>query len=105
MDRKTAPALMYRCVVLQAQACLKAISVSGGRLYVPFSLGRSLVHDPPVLDPHDPVRLLGDIGIVGDHDDSLVEFPAGHFEKADHIIAGLGVQVSGGLISQDDGGL
>ena len=97
---------MYRCVVLQARACLKAIHLSGGLLDAHlFSRGRSFIHDPSVLDPHDPVCLLRDLGIVSDHHDSLAEFPAGHLEQPDHVIACLGVQVYGGFVGEDDGGL
>lgn len=50
-----------------------------------------------VFDVDDPVCHPGDLRIVGDHDDGLVKFPAGHFQKSDHVVAGAGVQVSGGL--------
>ena len=35
----------------------------------------------------------------------LVKCLAGHFQKADHIVAGLGIQVAGRLIGQNDRGL
>ena len=62
-------------------------------------------YDMSVFDVDDPVGHPGDLRIVGDHDDGLVKFPAGHFQKSDHVVAGPGVQVSGGLVGKDDGGL
>ena len=41
---------------------------------------------------------------MGDHHDGLVEGLAGGFQQGDDVLAGLGVQVAGGLIGQQDGG-
>ena len=37
------------------------------------------VHDLPVLNADDAVRKLGDLLVVGDHDNGLTEFLAGYF--------------------------
>ena len=47
----------------------------------------------------------GNLRVVGNHHNGLVKFLAGHFQETDHIIAGLGIQVAGGFICQNDRGL
>ena len=69
---------------------------------VSFSKGQVIAatpsaHDFAVLDPHDAVGQLGDLVVVGDHHDGLVELRAGALEQAQHIGAGLAVQVAGRL--------
>ncbi len=42
---------------------------------------------------------------MGDHHDGLGEALAGDLHQSQHILAGAGVQVAGGLVGQEDGGL
>ena len=42
---------------------------------------------------------------MGDHDNGLVKIFAGGLEQADHLLACAAVQISRGLVGQDDGGL
>src|SRR6516162_11404072 len=44
-------------------------------------------------------------GVVGDHDDRLVEIVDGATEKAQHLGRRIGVQVAGGLVSEDQIGV
>ena len=46
-----------------------------------------------------------DLLVVGDHDDGLAELLGSDLQESHHVQAGGGVQVAGGLIRQDDGGL
>ena len=55
---------------------------------------KAALTNPPVLDPHNPVGSLGDVGIVGNHHNGLVKFPAAHLQQLHHVVAGLGVQIS-----------
>jgi hypothetical protein len=41
---------------------------------------------------------------MGGHDQGSLELPTAVREKSEDLVAGLGVQVSGGLVGQDDGG-
>ena len=69
---------------------------------VSFSKGQVITATPStydfaILDPHDAVGQLCDLVVVGDHHDGLVELRAGALEQAQHIGAGLAVQVAGRL--------
>ncbi len=66
--------------------------------------GRGMIAgDDAVADGDDAVGVLGDVGLVGDDDDGVaagVEI----VEEGHDLVAGLGVEVSGGLVGEDDGG-
>src|SRR5437879_8947845 len=47
---------------------------------------------------------LGGFGVVGDHEDGLVELAAGLAEHLEDSIGVFGVEVSSGLVGEDDGG-
>jgi hypothetical protein len=49
------------------------------------------------------VCLCCDFWVVGNHYNGLMEFLAGDFQKFDHFIAGLTVQIAGWLVSKDNG--
>ena len=63
---------------------------------------RFSAHYFSVRDPDDPVGHLRDVVVVGDDDHRLLVLPAQHFKKADHIVAGSGVQVPGRLVRKDN---
>ncbi len=50
------------------------------------------------------MRILGDVGLVRDEDDG-VALGMQSVEEGHDLVAGLGVEVAGGLVGQDDGGL
>ena len=52
----------------------------------------------------DAVGDLGGFGVVGDHQDGLVELAAGGAEHLEDGVGVLGVEVAGGLVGEDDGG-
>ncbi len=52
----------------------------------------------------DAVGYLGGFGVVGDHQDGLVELAAGGAEHVEDGVGVLGVEVAGGLVGEDDGG-
>src|SRR5882724_10023302 len=65
--------------------------------------GGMVAGDDAVADGDDAMGILGDIGLVGDYDDGVavgVEL----VEESHDLVAGLGVEVSGGLVGEDDGG-
>ena len=55
-----------------------------------------------ILDPNDAVGKLGDLTVMGNHHEGLMEFLACGFQKPQHIGAGLAVQIASRFISQDD---
>jgi hypothetical protein len=78
--------------------------IGRGQLLV-ADAGREVVaRDDAVADGDDAVGVFGDVGLVGDEDDGValgVEF----VEEGHDLVAGLGVEVAGGLVGEDDGGL
>ena len=65
-----------------------------------YTLG-NLRLDPAVPDPHDPPAPGGDVGLVGDDDDGLaLAVEVG--EEVEDLVAGLGVEVAGGLVGQEE---
>ena len=67
--------------------------------------GRGVVGgDGAVADGDDAVGVLGDVGLVGDEDDG-VALGVEIVEEGHDLVAGLGVEVSGGLVGEDDGGV
>ena len=66
--------------------------------------GNDIRGNGAVLDMNHAVSVFGNIGLVGDEDDGVaarVQF----VEEAHDLVAGLGVEVTGGLVGEDDGGL
>ena len=55
-----------------------------------------------ILDPNDTVSKLGNLTVMGNHHEGLVEFCAGNFQKAQHIAAGHTVQIACWLVRQND---
>ena len=78
--------------------------VFGVTLLLVADAGREVVAgDDAVADGDDAVGVFGDVGLVGDEDDGVavgVEL----VEEGHDLVAGLGVEVSGGLVGEDDGG-
>ena len=70
-----------------------------------FIVPPPLLNDFTILDPNDTVSKLGDLTVMGNHHEGLVEFLACGFQKPQHIGAGLAVQIAGGFISQNNSGL
>src|ERR1700754_3383828 len=72
-------------------------------LYRNLAVARFDVGDLAVAHVEDAVGDLGGLGVVGDHEDGLVELAAG---MAKHLEDGVGVfsvEVAGGLVGEDDG--
>ena len=65
--------------------------IEDGNLFSYFS---ALLNNPAVLNMNYTVCQCCNLWIVGNHHDSLVKFPAGHFQQTNYIIASLAVQVS-----------
>ena len=84
---------------------LRSLLPPGPSLFRPVPLPGRASLDPPVLDADYPVRQLGNLLVVGDHHHGLGIFPAGDLHQAQDILAGPGVQVSRGLVRQQDGRL
>src|ERR1700722_2335130 len=75
------------------------------RLLLVAGAGRGMVAgDDTVADSDNAVGVLGDIWLVG-YDDDRVAVGMEVVEESHDLVAGLGVQVSGGLVGQDDRGL
>jgi hypothetical protein len=60
--------------------------------------------DLAVAHVEDAVGDLSGVGIVGDHEDGLVELAAGVMEHLKDGVGVLGIEVAGGFIGKDDGG-
>ena len=79
---------------------------------VPVGFSKGSVMAAP---PHSTIRpssmrtirwgQLGDLRVVGDHHQGLGKGPDGALEQGQHVGAGPAVQVAGGLVGQDQGGL
>src|ERR1700692_2498038 len=65
--------------------------------------GGMVAGDDAVADGDDAMGVLGDIGLVGDDDDG-VAVGVKLVEESHDLVAGFGVEVSGGLVGEDDGG-
>ena len=52
----------------------------------------------------DAISNLGGLGVMGNHEDCLVEFAAGLAEHLEDGVGVFGVEVARGLIGKDDGG-
>src|ERR1700722_13650636 len=61
-----------------------------------------LAYHGPVGQEDDPVRVGGSPRVVRDHDDGLAKFRHRLTEKAEQVRGGIGVQVAGGLIGEDE---
>src|SRR5579872_3816462 len=79
---------------------LGAAGVEAGRGAV--ERGLAVVLDDVAVDqPDDPLGVGGDVWLVGDHDHGA----AGGVEAVEdleHLLGGVGVEVAGGLVGQDD---
>ena len=62
------------------------------------------VGDFAVAHVEDAVGDLGSLGVVGDHEDGLVQLAAGLAEHLQDGVGVFGVEVAGGLVGEDDGG-
>ncbi len=63
-----------------------------------------IVDDLAVAHGEDAVCDLGGLWVVGDHEDSLVELTAGVSEHVEDSVGVFRVEVTGGLVGEDDGG-
>ena len=97
-----------RCDEIPRAVCLKTPqpqaehAFSVGNVHVPAPLPRD---DAAVLDADDAVGQLRDLLVVGDHHHRLAEALAGDLHQSQNILAGLGIEVSRGLVRQHDGRL
>ena len=60
--------------------------------------------DFAVAHVEDAIGNLGGLGVVGNHEDSLVEFAAGLAEHLENSVRVFGVEVASGLVGENDGG-
>ena len=65
--------------------------------------GGMVAGDDTVADGDDAVGVLGDIWLMGDDDDG-VAVGMELVEEGHDLVAGFGVEVSCGLVGEDDGG-
>ena len=63
-----------------------------------------LVDDVAVGQEDDPVGVGRPVGVVGHHDDGLAELGDGSAQERQHLGRGIGVQVPGGLVGEDQVG-
>ena len=83
-------------IVLGVCRALRASSTRSG-------VGSSIAPgDPAVGQEHDPVGVPGGDRVVGDHDDGLAHRAHGGAEELEHLGAGGGVEVAGGLVGEDE---
>ena len=68
-------------------------------------ISRFFMDDVAVLNGYDSISELGQGMVVGDHDQGLVVFSHLILEQSNDFGRGIGVQVSGWLISEDDLGV
>src|SRR5438045_3328098 len=59
--------------------------------------------DPAVADVDGAMGMVGDVALVGDHDDR-VALAVQLLEQPHDLLAGGGVEVAGGLVREQDGG-
>ena len=64
----------------------------------------ALVDDFAVREVHDALGVGRSFGIVGDHDDRLSQFLRRDPQELKHFQSGPGVEISGGLVRQNQGG-
>src|SRR4051794_23303958 len=93
----SAPARSRRMVGSAAQLLHVVDRPLGGRL-------EHLVHHLAVGQEDDPVRVGGGHRVVGHHHDGLAEGVDRLAHEGEQLGAGLGVQVAGGLVGEDDFG-
>ena len=67
------------------------------------ALGRLVGINLTVADVDDAMGVLGDVGLVGDGDTTVFPLACRVSKRAMDLDAGLGVEVTGGLVGQDDG--
>src|SRR6204780_2209071 len=67
----------------------------GGRLL-------ELAHHLAVGQEDDPVRVRGPARVVGHHDDRLAEFGHRSPQEGEQVGGGVGVEVAGGLVGEDE---
>ena len=60
-------------------------------------------HHPAVLEAGDPVGNLGQLLVVGDHDEGLVEGLGGELQQPRHVLGGFSIEAPGGLVRQGGG--
>src|SRR5579863_1405732 len=73
-----------------------------GRHLVPGLLGiHGVAQYLAVLDANHPLAVGGDVLVVGHHDDSVAA-PVQFVEHGHHVAGGVGIQVAGGLVRQQD---
>ncbi len=63
-----------------------------------------VVDDLAVAHGEDTICDLGGFGIVSDHENGLVELTAGVAEHVEYGVGVFGVEVTGGLVGEDNGG-
>ena len=63
---------------------------------------RSAAFDPALDQPHHAIGAGDDVHVVRHHDDSQPVLPVQVAEQADDLAAGVGVEVAGRLVGQED---
>src|SRR6202035_4754819 len=77
---------------------------AGDVIGIANALGGFVAEDLAVFDVDHAVGVFGDIGLVGYEDDGIAFFVEA-VEEGHDLDAGLGVEVAGGLVGEDDGGV
>ena len=65
--------------------------------------GEMIARDDAISNGDNAMRVFGDVRLVGDEDDG-VALGVEVVEERHDLLAGLGVEVAGGLVGEDDGG-
>ena len=67
--------------------------------------GRDVVHQLALVEVQDPAGALGGQGVVGDHDDRLVELAVELLEQLEDLAGAGAVEVAGGLVGDEQVGV
>ena len=63
------------------------------------------IHDQTLFQMHDAPGGGGGAGVVGHHHQRLAQFPVQALEKCEGGVCGHAVEVAGGFVADDDGGI
>src|SRR5690606_22475892 len=75
------------------------------RVMAVSSVSRRSVDQQALVKVHGAGGELGGLGVVGDHDDGLAVFAVEHLQQAEDLVGGLAVEVAGGLVADQQGGV
>jgi len=71
--------------------------------FIHLSVSTLIAGDEPIADADDAVGVFGDVFFVRDQNDGVALHPK-LFEQGHHFFAGFGIEISGRLVGEEDGG-